>query len=124
MKRAEGNMTNIICVSSPEVDETCDQVAKTTRLGRSLWNKDTGPAHSVDMTQSPAQCGIPSTLKESHIRKKSGKLPAPCRKLKHDQQRRVLVSRFEDAVKSMEFCCSGCFSEHSTLSALTPKIAT
>ncbi|XP_064284038.1 uncharacterized protein LOC135304962 isoform X2 [Passer domesticus] len=44
--------------------------------------------------------------------------------LKHDQQRRVLVSTFEDAVKSMEFCCSGCFSEHSTLSALTPKIAT
>ncbi|RLW06002.1 hypothetical protein DV515_00004998 [Chloebia gouldiae] len=45
-------------------------------------------------------------------------------RLKHDQQRRVLVSTFEDAAKSMEFCCSGCFSEHSTLSALTQKKAT
>ncbi|XP_050162532.1 uncharacterized protein LOC126635382 isoform X2 [Myiozetetes cayanensis] len=44
------------------------------------------------------------------------------KRLKYDGQRRVLT--FEDAVKSMEFCCSGCFSEHSTLSALTPKIAT
>ncbi|XP_014741141.1 PREDICTED: uncharacterized protein LOC106858805 [Sturnus vulgaris] len=46
------------------------------------------------------------------------------KRLKDDGQRRMLVSTFEDAVKSMEFCCSGCFSEHSTLSALTPKIAT
>ncbi|KAK4820225.1 hypothetical protein QYF61_021730, partial [Mycteria americana] len=28
----------------------------------------------------------------------------------------LIPSTFEDAVKSMEFCCSGCFSEHSTLS--------
>lgn len=28
MKRAEGNLTNIICVGSPEVDETRDRVSK------------------------------------------------------------------------------------------------
>ncbi|XP_039929266.1 uncharacterized protein LOC120756725 isoform X2 [Hirundo rustica] len=47
---------------------------------KTLWKKHTGPTHPVDMTQSTVQFGILSTLKKSHIRKKSWKQPAPCRK--------------------------------------------
>ncbi|XP_031974103.1 uncharacterized protein LOC116448143 [Corvus moneduloides] len=39
----------------------------TTSHRRSLWKKHTGQTHPVDMTQSTAQFGILSTLKESHI---------------------------------------------------------
>ncbi|XP_026709173.1 uncharacterized protein LOC113482599 [Athene cunicularia] len=54
---------------------------KTTRPQKIVVGKKyTGPTYHVCITQRTAQFGILSTLEESHIRKKFGKLPAPCTK--------------------------------------------
>ncbi|XP_027527682.1 uncharacterized protein LOC113961500 isoform X3 [Neopelma chrysocephalum] len=45
-----------------------------------VWKEHTGSTHPVHLTQSTAHFGILSILKESHTRKKFGKLPAPCTK--------------------------------------------
>ncbi|XP_009281448.1 PREDICTED: uncharacterized protein LOC103902166 [Aptenodytes forsteri] len=81
---------------------------------------------SAPLTSSypPCRCRRRQRPAQHNKTKEVWKTASYLHRLKQDGQRRVLVSTFEDAVKSMEFCCSGCFSEHSTLSALTPKIAT
>lgn len=123
-KWAEGNLTTAFCVSSPEVNEAYYRVSKREKEREVSCSKLRAALTKWTETNKAAReqpsAGELLTSTKRHVR--SCQLHAWRRKW--DRQRRVLVLTFKDAVKSMEFSCSGCFSEHSTLSAFTPKIET